>query len=62
MDASFAPGWEPEVSNNPANVLSRTGYVIMYVGCPVYWCSKLQPEIALSSISESEYILLCHKS
>jgi hypothetical protein len=57
VDASFAPGWKPEVSNDPANVLSRTGFVIMYAGCPVYWCSKMQTEIALST-AESEYIAL----
>ena len=29
----------------------------MYAGCPIYWCSKLQTEIALST-TESEYIAL----
>ena len=37
--------------------LSRTGFVIMYAGCPLTWSSKLQTEIALST-TESEYIAL----
>jgi hypothetical protein len=36
---------------------SRTGYVIMFAGCPLIWASKLQTEIALSS-TEVEYIAL----
>jgi hypothetical protein len=39
------------------NVLSRTGYIIYYAGCPIHWVSKLQTEIALST-TESEYIAL----
>ena len=38
-------------------MLSRTGYVIMYAGCPLIWCSKIQTETALST-TESEYIAL----
>ena len=37
--------------------MSRTGYVIKYTVCTVLWCSKLQTEIALSSL-EVEYIAL----
>jgi hypothetical protein len=36
-------------------MLSWTGYVITFCGCPVTWSSKLQAEIALPMI-ESEYI------
>ena len=42
---------------NADNVYSRTGYVIRYAGCPIYWQSKLQTEIALFT-SETEYIAL----
>jgi hypothetical protein len=42
---------------NADNVYSRTGYVIRCAGCPIYWQSKLQTEIALST-AESEYIAL----
>ena len=37
--------------------MSCTGYVIMYAGCSLLWCSKLQTEIA-SSTTEAEYIAL----
>ena len=57
VDASFAPGWRHDIPDDPTNVLSRTGFVIMYAGCPVFWSSKLQTEIALST-AESEYIAL----
>jgi hypothetical protein len=36
------------------NVLPRTGYIITCCRCPNHWVSKLQSEIALSSM-ESEY-------
>ena len=57
VDADFAGGWSQADSDNAENVMSRTGYVIMYAGCPVLWKSKLQTEIALST-AESEYIAL----
>jgi len=41
----------------PDNVLSHTGHVIFFGGCPVTWASRLQTEIALSA-TESEYIAL----
>jgi hypothetical protein len=56
-DADFAGGWDRGDSDNPENVMSRTGYLITYAGCPVVWCSKLQTEIALSTM-EAEYIAL----
>ena len=37
--------------------MSRTGFVIMYAGCPILWSSKLQSQIALST-TEAEYIAL----
>ena len=57
VDADFAGGWADGDSSNPESVLSRTGFIISYAGCPIYWCSKLQTEIALST-TESEYIAL----
>ena len=36
---------------------SRTGYLITIGGCPLTWTSKLQTEIALSTM-EAEYIAL----
>ena len=57
VDASFAGDWARERSDDPLTVLSRTGYVIFYMNCPVIWVSKMQTEIALST-TESEYIAL----
>ena len=57
IDADFAGGWIQVDANNPENLMSRTGFVIMYAGCPNLWCSKLQTKIALST-TEAEYIAL----
>jgi len=57
VDADFAGGWSQADSDNAENVMSRTGYVITYAGCPILWGSKLQTEIALST-AEAEYIAL----
>jgi len=56
-DADFAGGWDPEDALNADSVYSCTDYVICYAGCPIYWQSKLQTEIALST-AEAEYIAL----
>ena len=57
VDADFAGGWDPSEADNADNVYSHTGFVIYYAGCPVFWQSKLQTEIALST-AEAEYILM----
>ena len=59
VDASFAGDWNKSWSEDPTSVLSRTGYLITYAGCPITWLSKLQTEISLST-TESEYIALSH--
>ena len=40
---------------------SRTGFVIVYAGVPLIWCSKLQTQIALSTV-EVEYLALSHSA
>ena len=50
IDADFAGGWKNGEHLNPEAVLSRTVFVISYAGCPIYWRSKLQTEIAPSKI------------
>jgi hypothetical protein len=57
VDADFAGMWHKEYAALRSNVLSRTGFVITFCGCPITWCSKLQTEIALST-TESESIAL----
>ena len=57
-DAAFAGEWNRETAlEDPTTAKSRTGYVINYAGCPLIWASKLQTEIALSTV-EAEYIAL----
>ncbi len=57
VDADFAGGWDPGDPLNTDKVYSRTGYIIQYAGCPIYWQTKLQTEIALSA-AEAKYIVL----
>jgi hypothetical protein len=57
VDADFASMWHQQHSALRDNLLSRTGYIITFCGCPIHWVSKLQTEIALST-TESEYIAL----
>jgi Reverse transcriptase (RNA-dependent DNA polymerase) len=56
-DADFCGLWGIEDANKPVSSKSRTGYVVMYSGCPIIWASQLQSEIALST-TEAEYIAL----
>jgi hypothetical protein len=58
VDASFSGEWhKPTAGDSVVTAKSRTGYVLMYAGCPLTWSSKLQTEIALSS-TEAEYIAM----
>ena len=41
VDADFAGLWNKIDAEKPTSVLSRTGYVIQYCGCPLVWMSKL---------------------
>ncbi len=56
-EADFAGNWNQADAYNSENVLSRTGYILRYAGCPTTWCNKLQTEIALST-AEAEYFAL----
>ena len=42
VDADFSGGWDQAYDDNAKSFIPRTGCVIMYVECPVLWCSKLQ--------------------
>jgi hypothetical protein len=57
VDADFAGLWNVEDDQDPVSVKSRSGHVIFFMGCPFSWSSKLQTQIALSTM-ESEYIAL----
>lgn len=56
-DADFAGLWTHKDDNDPHCVGSCTGYVITLANHPVIWASKMQTEIALSTM-EPEYIAL----
>ena len=56
-DADFAGLWKVEESQDPISVKSRTGFIFTLGSCPILWASKLQTEIALSTM-EAEYIAL----
>ncbi len=56
-DADFAGLWNIENPDDPISVRSRTGYCITLSGLPVSWSSKLQTEIATSTMM-AEYIAL----
>ena len=56
-DADFAGLWKTENPDDPHCVRSRTGFVITLANCPIIWSSKMQTEIALSTM-EAEYIAL----
>lgn len=57
VDADWAGNWNKDQPNELAGTLSRTGYIIMYAGCPIVWGSKMQTLVALSS-TEAEIIAL----
>ncbi len=61
VDAEFAGSWDPSEADSADNVYFFTGFVIYYAGCPVFWQSKLQTEIALST-TEAEYISMLQEA
>jgi hypothetical protein len=54
VDSDFAGQWSPATSHLRDSTVSRSGYIIVYCGCPILWVSKLQGEVALSTC-EAEY-------
>ncbi len=42
---------------DPSTTKSQSGWIIFYAGCPNFWASKLQPQIALST-TKAEYIAM----
>jgi len=60
-DADFCGLRQVTDPEDPKSVHSRTGFVIVYAGVPLFWCSKLQTHIALSTV-EAEYLALSHSA
>jgi hypothetical protein len=57
VDADFGGLFSVEDKQDPVCVKSRTGYVITYRGAPLMWASKMQTQVALSTM-EAEYVAL----
>ena len=57
VDSDFAGQHNQYNDQDPTATKSRTGYVILYQGCPTLWVSKMQTQCALSTM-ESEYLAL----
>ncbi len=57
-DSDFSGLWNKEFAPvDPSTAKSRSGWVILYAGCPVSWASKLQSQVALST-TKAEYIAM----
>ena len=54
VDADFAGLWPYEDKQDPSCVKSRTGFTLCIANCPIIWTSKLQTDIATSTM-EAEY-------
>jgi hypothetical protein len=53
-----ADSWDPKyAADDPDTARSRSGYLVFLANAPLYWSSKLQTIIALST-TESELIAL----
>jgi hypothetical protein len=57
VDADFAGLYGVEDPQDPVSVKSRTGYVLLLADCPLLWVSKMQTEVAVSTM-EAEYVAL----
>lgn len=56
-DADFCGGYHKDHTFDPDTAKSRSAYFITYQGCLLYWSSKLQTEVTLST-TEAEYVCL----
>ena len=57
-DADFSGNWNRNTAEYDASTAkSRSGYIILHAGCPIFWSSKLQTQVALST-TEAEYVSL----
>lgn len=56
VDSDWSGNWDPSIAaTDSSTARSRHGFLLTYCGCPLFWASQLQTEIALSS-TEAEYI------
>ena len=59
VDSDFVGLFKQEPDREPTSAKSRMGYIVFLGECPLFWKSKLIPEICLST-SESEYSALSY--
>ena len=58
-DEDFAGLWGHENYQEPICAMSRNGFVVTFSNFPLFWVSKLQTEISLTTL-HSEYVALSH--
>ena len=58
-NADFTGLWGHEYPQDPICARIRTGFVVTFANFPLLWLSKLQTDIALSTL-HSEYVALSH--
>jgi hypothetical protein len=57
-DADFSELWNKVFAPaDPSTSKSRSGWIILYAGCPISWASKLQPQVTMST-TEPECIAM----
>jgi hypothetical protein len=57
-DADFSGNWNKEfIPVDSSTAKSQSRWIIIYAGCPIYWASKLQSQVALST-TKAEYIAM----
>ena len=57
VDSDFMGLCGTETRDNPENVKSRAGHVMLLNGCPIVWSSKLMQQVALSTMMAEYYAL-----
>jgi len=58
LNADLCRNWNPHSAHiDRMTAKSRTGYIVMFAGCPITFASKLQTEMALTT-TKAEFIAL----
>ena len=57
VDSDFMGLYGKEKRDNPDNVKSRAGHVMLLNGCPIIWSSKLMQTVCLSTMMAEYYAL-----
>ena len=50
VDVNFSGKWNIKTAGHDVSTAkSRTGFIILFAGCPIIWSSRLQTQISLST-------------